>query len=182
MDSSKFNRRIFLKNTVVGIGGASLLISCKGAISPWRFFSKTEAKLVIAICEQIIPADDDPGATDANVINFIDKQLVGPYMRFQKMYRNGLESTQQTCVQLYQSMFQDLSWQRQTEVLQGMESGEVPADLWPDPTSPSFFNMIRQHTMQGFYGSPRHGGNPNYMSYRMLKLDYPQIIGQNRYK
>ena len=35
--------------------------------------------------------------------------------------------------------------------------------------------------MQGFYGSPRHGGNKDYASYRMLGLDYPNIIGQNRY-
>ena len=35
--------------------------------------------------------------------------------------------------------------------------------------------------MQGFYGSPRHGGNKDYVSYRMLGLEYPDIIGQNRY-
>jgi len=36
--------------------------------------------------------------------------------------------------------------------------------------------------MQGFYGSPRHGGNKNNVSYKMMRLDYPVIIGQNRYK
>ena len=35
--------------------------------------------------------------------------------------------------------------------------------------------------MQGFYGSPRHGGNRNYVSYKMLGLEYPRVIGQNRY-
>jgi len=35
--------------------------------------------------------------------------------------------------------------------------------------------------MQGYYGSPRHGGNKDNMSYKMLKLDYPVVIGQNRY-
>jgi gluconate 2-dehydrogenase gamma chain len=35
--------------------------------------------------------------------------------------------------------------------------------------------------MQGFYGSPRHGGNRDYVSYKMMKLDYPHVIGQNRY-
>jgi gluconate 2-dehydrogenase gamma chain len=34
--------------------------------------------------------------------------------------------------------------------------------------------------MQGFYGSPRHGGNRDYLSYRMLGIDYPQVIGRNR--
>ena len=41
--------------------------------------------------------------------------------------------------------------------------------------------MIRDHTMQGFYGSPRHGGNKGYASYKMLGLEYPRVIGQNRY-
>jgi len=35
--------------------------------------------------------------------------------------------------------------------------------------------------MQGFYGSPRHGGNRNYASYKMMGLEYPRLIGQNRY-
>jgi len=34
--------------------------------------------------------------------------------------------------------------------------------------------------MQGFYGNPRHGGNRDYASYRMLGLDYPQLVGQDR--
>ena len=35
--------------------------------------------------------------------------------------------------------------------------------------------------MQSFYGSPRHGGNPDYASYPMLGLEYPHVDGQNRY-
>jgi gluconate 2-dehydrogenase gamma chain len=36
--------------------------------------------------------------------------------------------------------------------------------------------------MQGYYGSPIHGGNKDYMSFDMLGLDYPLNIGQNRYQ
>jgi gluconate 2-dehydrogenase gamma chain len=36
-------------------------------------------------------------------------------------------------------------------------------------------------TMQGFYGAPRHGGNKDYASFKMMKLDYPLLVGQNRY-
>jgi gluconate 2-dehydrogenase gamma chain len=36
--------------------------------------------------------------------------------------------------------------------------------------------------MQGFYGSPRHGGNRGFVSFRMIGIDYPRIVGQNRYK
>jgi gluconate 2-dehydrogenase gamma chain len=36
--------------------------------------------------------------------------------------------------------------------------------------------------MQGFYGSPRHGGNKNYMSYQMMGIDFPLVVGRNHYK
>jgi gluconate 2-dehydrogenase gamma chain len=42
--------------------------------------------------------------------------------------------------------------------------------------------MLRNHVMQAYYGSPRHGGNPGYASYKMLGIDYPPLIGQNRYR
>ena len=56
-----------------------------------------------------------------------------------------------------------------------------PGDYWKDHPSANFFDMLRQHSLQGFYGSPLHGGNREYISYRMLALDYPNVIGQNRY-
>ncbi|MBD3274562.1 MAG: hypothetical protein GF372_04590, partial [Candidatus Marinimicrobia bacterium] len=54
-----------MKTFLCGLGGASLLFNCTDTLSRWRYFTEQEAELVIAICEQIIPADEDPGATDA---------------------------------------------------------------------------------------------------------------------
>jgi len=65
--------------------------------------------------------------------------------------------------------------------MQSMEKGEIKSDLWK--VSPKeFFNKLLDRTMQGFYGSPRHGGNKDYVSFKMMRLDYPALIGQNRYK
>ena len=36
-----------------------------------------------------------------------------------------------------------------------------------------FFELVRDHSMQAYYGSPIHGGNRNKISYKMMKLDYP---------
>ena len=138
--------------------------------------------MVICLAEQIIPADKDPGATEANVINYIDKQLVGPLERFQENYRTGLDAIQKTSSVLYQKKFEELEWEKQTDFLEKMERNELPSDHWPDSEQRSFFRLIMDHSMQGFYGSPRHGGNCNYVSYKMMKIDYPHIIGQNRYR
>ena len=166
----RVNRRTFVKG-VAAAGAASALTSCGRAPGRWRFLTQKEAELVNLISDQIIPRDQDPGAIDAGVVYFVDKQLAGPYKRFQRDYREGLLAVEKTCSSMYGRTFAQLSWNQQTKALQALESGP----------SARFFELIRDHCMQGFYGSPRHGGNKDYVSFRMLGLDYPQIIGQNRY-
>jgi len=166
----RVNRRRFVKG-VAAAGAVSALASCGSAPGRWRFLTQKEAELVNLISDQIIPRDQDPGAIDAGVVYFVDKQLAGPYKRFQRDYREGLLAVEKTCSSMYGRTFAQLSWNQQTKALQALESGP----------SARFFELIRDHCMQGFYGSPRHGGNKDYVSFRMLGLDYPQIIGQNRY-
>jgi len=166
-----------------GVGGSMLLPHWDTARSGgWRFFTPHEAKLVEAICEQIVPADQDPGARDAGVVFFIDRQLVGPYVRFQSKYRQGLVSIQQTSRKTFGNTFEQLAFDDQTTLLKSIEAGKAPKDLWRDPGQQEFFGLVRDHTMQGFYGSPRHGGNREYASYKMLGLEYPRVMGQNRYR
>ena len=74
-----------------------------------------------------------------------------------------------------------LTWDTQFQVVKSMESNELPKDCWLDLDPKSFFNLVIYHTMQGFYGAPRHGGNKNYMSYKMMGLDFPLVIGRNHY-
>jgi len=166
----------------VAAGSATLFSGCSKAPARWRFLTDTEAETVSAICEQIIPTDQDPGAISAGVPNFIDKQLVGPYKRFQQAYRNGIAGVDESSRSMYGSRFVSLSWEKQTELLTAIEAGTVKGPGWESQSAASFFALIRDHSLQGYYGSPRHGGNRNYVSYRMLGIDYPQIIGQNRYK
>jgi gluconate 2-dehydrogenase gamma chain len=47
--------------------------------------------------------------------------------------------------------------------------------------SKPFFDLVRNHTMQGYYGSPRHGGNRDAISWRMLGLDEPPVRGRAQY-
>jgi gluconate 2-dehydrogenase gamma chain len=35
--------------------------------------------------------------------------------------------------------------------------------------------------MQGFYGDPRHGGNRDRVSWKMLGVPYPPVRGRLRY-
>ncbi len=195
MNKKNFSRRNFIQMAIAGSGSLLLLPNCTGfAGSYGRFFTIEEASLLDAIVEQIIPADEWPGAKDAGCTNYIDKQLVGPLARQQEKYRKGLAAIKTSCEVIYKKPFEKLPWNVQTDFLKKMESGQLPGlikersaqteniDLWNDGLDAEFFKLVRDHTMQGFYGSPRHGGNKNYVSYRMVGLDYPFIVGQNRYK
>ena len=112
--------------------------------------------------------------------NLFDRQLCGVFKRHQQTYRRGLDSFRQTCLREYGKAFQDLPAAGKIDALHALESGRAPKELWGKPSPQAFFNLVLAHTMQGFYGSPRHGGNRNYASYRMLGLDYPPVTGRNR--
>ena len=178
----KYNRRRFVKTVAAGVGGAFLLPARGADLAAWRFLTAEEARLVDAISEQIIPADQDPGARDAGVVNFIDKQLAGRLRRHQQTYRDGLAGVDETGRAMFGRGFVALTAEQQIEVLKAVESGKASGAVWRRQSSSSFFRLIRDHTMAGFYGGPQHGGNRGYASYKMLGLDYPQIIGQNRYR
>jgi gluconate 2-dehydrogenase gamma chain len=196
MMKNDWSRRRFLQLVTIGSGSVLFLPRC--TVRPvkfsWRFFTEKEAALINVIIDQIIPADEWPGARDAKVCNFIDKQLVSTYIRYQKIYRKGLEGMKTSCKILYQKQFEELSWDDQTLFLKNMDAGRLSDllkgnitnqqenNIWSEEFDKTFFTLIRDHTMQGFYGSPRHGGNLNYVSYKMIGLDYPFINGQNRYK
>jgi gluconate 2-dehydrogenase gamma chain len=177
----KKDRRAFLRGFCLTCGGFLIVPSCTRSYPRWHFFTDGEAALLTAIAEQFVPADEDPGATDARVINFFDKQLVGPYTKYQPLYRNGLRAVESSVYKLHNASFTDLNGAKQRAFLERMERGELAKEEWQTVDQRSFFKMLLDHTMQGFYGSPRHGGNCNYVSYKMMKIDYPHVIGQNRY-
>ena len=196
MAKNSYSRRAFIQMAIAGSGSMLLLSSCSGYLggSYWRFFTMDEATLMDTIVEQIIPTDEWPGGKDAGCTNYIDIQLVGPLARHQEKYRKGLSAIKTSCEIIFQNKFEKLQWDEQTDFLKKMESGKLSElinersvqtghiDFWEDGFDIEFFRLVRDHTMQGFYGSPRHGGNKNYMSYQMVGLGYPFIVGQNRYK
>jgi gluconate 2-dehydrogenase gamma chain len=183
MINQSFSRREFVR--LISGGTAAVLISfntaCRNKISRWRYLNEEEITLLDAVVEQIIPTDDFPGGKWANVSNFIDRQLNTYYRKHQLEYREGLAAFEKTVIQMEGKRFEELLFDEQKAILEMMEAGEFSGDYWKDHPAASFFNMVRQHSLQGFYGSPLHGGNREYISYRMLGLDYPNVIGQNRY-
>ena len=181
---STLNRREFIKTTGVVVVGVSLLPACSSKNKNdayYRFFTNDEGECVIALCEQIIPAQENyGGATDAGVIFYIDKQLGGYFKDHAPTYRKSLKKLQDFCKGEFRKSYQSLSSNQQLDVINKMAGNRMNPNTWKN--SSGFFRLLQRHTMQGFYGSPIHGGNKDYMSFDMLRLDYPLNIGQNRYQ
>jgi len=179
--SLRLNRRAFLQAALTAAAAAGAGVGCGRNQSPWRFFTVDEARTLAGMVDQIVPPDQDAGAAWAGVVNYIDRQLCGPYESLQKVYRQGLAGVDQTSESIYGKVFADLESHQQIELLHRLEDGKVPGAAWKQRSSAEFFGYVVDHTMQGFYGDPRHGGNRDAVSWKMLNLPYPPIRGRVRY-
>jgi gluconate 2-dehydrogenase gamma chain len=164
------SRRRFLQ-VAATVAASSTVISCGRRAGPWRFFTPAEAHTMEALCDQIIPADQDPGAAWAGTLYYIDSQLVGHFRRLQSAYREGLASFDAACLSANHAAFADLPFDQQTAFL-----NHLPDSLQP------FFHMVITHTMQGFYGDARHNGNRDAVSWRMLGIPVIPIRGRDQYE
>ncbi len=149
------SRRCFLLT-----GTALAAAGCGERKGPWRALAQDEVRTLDALCDQLIPADQDPGAHATGVIVYIDRQLAGPYRRHLETYRAGLAKTKR----LFEQTPDRLA------VCRRLEEEERP-----------FFDLVLAHAMQGYYGNPRHGGNREYASWRMLGVPVTQVRGRNLY-
>src|ERR1700732_977934 len=94
-------RRHFLTLSVASIGGVLVysldreLFRLSGSADksiriPLRFFSQAEALIVAAAASRIFPSDEaGPGAQEAGVVVYIDRQLAGPWGRDRHRYTQG---------------------------------------------------------------------------------------------
>lgn len=150
--------------------GATAMSGCFSRRSRWEFLREREAQTLAVICDQIVPADEWPSASQAGVLTYIDRQLMGPYRRHRKAYRSGIEETERLARGRFGVDATRATPAQQLELARTLERER-----------PEFFELVRRHTIQGYYGSPRHGGNKDAVSWRMLGLAEPPLRGRAQY-
>jgi gluconate 2-dehydrogenase gamma chain len=167
--SGRWSRRQFM--AAGALGGAALAVGCDVRKPGNRdFLTDAQAGTLAAICDQIVPADNFPSASQAGVVTYIDRQLMRPYRRHRIAYRDGLEQTDALSRKSFGRDLAELAPPQQFELVSAIEQ-----------QYPTFFNLVRNHTLEGYYGSPRHGGNRDAVSWRMLGLDEPPLRGRAQY-
>jgi gluconate 2-dehydrogenase gamma chain len=152
-------------------GGVSLAVGCHmGKSSVWEFLSDEQARTLAVVCDEIVPADDFPSASQAGVLDYIDRQLARSYRRHRAAYTDGLLHVDEMSRIRFGQPFAALASDHRFEIVSALEQYDKP-----------FFNLVRNHTLEGYYGSPRHGGNRDAVSWRMLGLAEPPIRGRSQY-
>jgi gluconate 2-dehydrogenase gamma chain len=175
-DPYTFDRRGFLQTGATAAAAAAA--ACGGPTSRWRVFTEGEAATLAAVCDQIVPPDDAPGAAQAGAVAFIDRQLATRQKEQAETYRRALGALDATARRRHAQPFALLGFEAQTAILRDVEKGAVEAADWDGVGPASFFEHVRSHTMMGFYGDPRHGGNKERVSWRMLGIPDPPIRGR----
>jgi gluconate 2-dehydrogenase gamma chain len=150
------------------LGSAAVAIGCNGCRqSEWEFLTGEQARALAAICDQIIPADDFPSASQAGVLTFIDRQLARHFRRYRDAYRDGIARADALSRHRFGRELAALDPPRQFEIISAIEQLDR-----------EFFELVRSHTLDGYYGAPRHGGNHEAISWRMLGLAEPPLLGR----
>jgi len=174
----KLTRRSFIRSAAA----AAALAPVAGCAKAQPLFGKEGRDCLIAMCEQIVPADEScGGATEAGVINFIDNWLISYHPEEYDAFVLGLGQFQKLIRENYPKDFQDIPFKEQTEILKLAQAGKLKGSMKPYEQR-AFFKKVRDFAMMGFYGSPRHGGNKGGMSFKMMNFDVPLVVGQNRYE
>ncbi len=175
MSTRKKSRRAFLVESAMGLNAAWVAANYPGILAAQQFvqsatqkgqlphlavFTEAQAAEIEAITAQIIPADETPGAREAHCVYFIDRALTTFAKNSQPAYIQGLQDLQAKTQQLSPdaSRFSALTSEQQIRVLTEIE--KTP-----------FFNLVRTHTVIGFFARPEHGGNFEKIGWKLIGYD-----------
>lgn len=128
--------------------------------------SPTQLTTLRSLMDRLIPPDDDPGAWEAGVGDYLLGQLDGDLRSELALYRAGLDALDAEAQAGGPASFSALPPAAQDDVLRRLETGAV-LHTWPiDPAG--FFRTVLQHVMEGFYSDPGNGGNRDGVAWRMI--------------
>jgi gluconate 2-dehydrogenase gamma chain len=154
----------------------------------YLFFNREEAQFIEAAVARLIPTDQHPGAIEAGVPNYLDKQLGGAWGAGARLYMSGPWAPARpglgyqlplTPGELFHtaikainaelaksdSPFWEMPPEQQDEYLHRLEDGKVDLNGVP---SDIFFSQLREMTVEGFFSDPVYGGNQDMVGWKMI--------------
>lgn len=161
-----------------------------GVAHAYGYLTPQEVRFLDAAVERLIPTDElGPGARDAGVSCYIDRQLCGvwgthgrnyrsgPWLEGtpeqgyqsrltpQEVYRVGIHEINLYCRAKYDKYFEFLAPEQQDEILKALEQDKIEL---PSLSSKLFFDMLWRNTEEGFFADPMYGGNRDKVGWKLL--------------
>jgi gluconate 2-dehydrogenase gamma chain len=203
-NEAAFRRRHFLLRAlgavpVIGLAGEAAFITpaahaqttAPPADYQPSYFTDQEWAFLKAAAARFIPADETgPGAVEAGVPEFIDRQmntdyghgglwyLQGPFntqlpatLGYQlsynprDLYRASIRDIEDWCIKTHGKDFANLDPSLQDEVLTQLEHGKVSL---PHSNAGVFFSQLLGNTKEGYFADPMYGGNRGMGAWKMI--------------
>jgi gluconate 2-dehydrogenase gamma chain len=130
-------------------------------------------RLIDAVVNRLIPSDElGPGAGEAGVPAYLARSLAGHLSGERSAFSEGLAAIEAAALAWHNTAFVHLSPAQQDEFLTAMEKNEVSGFR---PDSRTFFNRIRQLTLEGMFGDPWYGGNKGFAGWDLIRYPGPRL-------
>ncbi len=144
-----------------------------------RFFTQSEALIVAAAASRIFPSDaSGPGANEAGVVIYIDRQLAGPWGR--DRYRYTLPPFDEDAVPEFGYQGKAAPREIYREALKDLDGFDhlSPADQdqkLRQIENTRFFSLLRRNTIEGMFSDPIHGGNIDMVGWQLIGFPGPHM-------
>lgn len=189
MNEGQSSRRVFLKQGTLGVGGLlfvnlfpeTLLAAHREAQAAaaagdkFTFLTPEEAADVRAFAAQVIPTDDTPGATESNVVYFIDNVLTKYEPEHQADFRKAVQDLNTVVEEENPSVkrFSALTSDKQVEAMRAFEDEAKGGQRGRRGRSANAggFQMLRAFTVAGFLADPALGGNKDMVGWQLIGFD-----------
>jgi len=173
-DDDLLSRRALIQRLTFLGGGVVLLVSCKdrkeqaparpALTTRHRTFTNDEYDSMAAACERILPRDQDPGALDADVPEYIDRMLQSPELSVQRdQFISGIEALNRRASRAHQGLpFSRIPVEDQDALLQEFKNAK------PTSGEAHLYEMLLVLTLEGFLGDPSYGGNKDRVGWALV--------------
>jgi gluconate 2-dehydrogenase gamma chain len=208
-------RRVFVLQTLSFVPATLIGMQAVAPLQAWaddaqnytpEFFSPTEWAFLNAFVDRLIPHDEvGPGAVEAGVPVFIDKQMGtryghgglwymhGPFVKApatlgyqlnltpRQLYQQGIKAADAAIAAAHGKNFAALDAATQDTVLDALATGKL--DIGDNPPAGILFGHIWQNTQEGYFSDPSYGGNRNASAWSMIGFpgargDYLEWVDQ----
>ncbi|TPK54804.1 gluconate 2-dehydrogenase subunit 3 family protein [Mesorhizobium sp. B2-4-19] len=156
----------------------------------YEFFNVDESAFVEAAVDTLIPSDSTgPGAKELGVATYIDRQMASGYGKGDRLYlegpfgegapeqgyqlpmtpseliRAGIADVNAVVQKSHKNSFAALSAKDRAAVLADLDAKKTELPTVPTGT---FFGLLLQLTIEGYFADPMYGGNKDAATWKMI--------------